>query len=152
MSQFQWVNTFFGLCCNWNLFNKKDTLSTGNFSITNGDLLMSCGRKLGRRKWKNDHYLLKCKEYIRNTSSDASASKTFYQHWCISWLYGDYSIEWSFHEGKLEKTGCWERSSIREKLRAVGEMHEQKLLYWKVVAKVSNEIFLKVVGVFFRQQ
>lgn len=164
MSPFQWMNTFFGLCCSWTLFNKKDTsLSTGNFSTTNGHLLISCDTKLGRRKWKNDHYLLNNKEYIKDASRDemklmphmepTSASKTFYQHWCISWLCGDYSIETCSREGKLEKTVCWERRSIWEKLPVVDEMYEQELVYRKVVAKVSSGVFLlKIVGVFLMWQ
>lgn len=69
------------------------------------------------------------------------ASRTFYQHWCILRLRGDYSTEISSCEGKLEKTVCWERSSTEKKLPVVGEMHEQKPAYGKVLAKVSSEIF-----------
>lgn len=160
-SPFQWMklDTCLGLYSNWSLFNKKDTssLSKGNFSTTNGHLLLSGRGKMGRRKGTNDHYRIIYTDR-RSTSRGemelmphmeaTSAFKTSWQHWCIPRLWGDYSTGKSSPESKLEKIVCWERSSIREKLPVVGEMHEQKLVYWRLVVKVSSGIFWKGVWSF----
>lgn len=167
LSPFQWLklDTCLSLCSSWSLFNKKDTssLSKGNSSTPNGHLLLSGGRRMGRRKGTSDHYRVTYTEDRRNTSRGemelmphmeaSSTSKTFWQHWCIPSLWGDYSTERRSCESKLEKIVCLERSSIREKLPVVGEMHEQKLVYWRDVIKVSSEIFMKrCLEVFFVQQ
>lgn len=155
MSLFQLMklDTCLCLCSNWSLFNKKDTssLSKGNFSTTNGHLLLSGGGKMERRRGANDHYGIIYTGDRRSTSRSemelkphteaASASKTFWQHWCIPKWWGDFSMEISSYESKVEKIVCWEGSSIRGKLPVVAQTHEQKLVYIRDVVKFRSEIF-----------
>lgn len=162
MSFFQWSKL--GLCSNWCLFNKNYTfsLNEGNFS-TIKECLLSGGVKMRRRKGTTDHYRITCTEDRRSTSRSemelvlhteaADTSKTFWQRWCTPRLCRGYSTERGSYESKLDKTVCWERSFIRQKMPFLGGMHEQKLVCGRDVVKVCSGIILeKMFGDFHLQQ